>query len=102
MCNYRICTSMFYPTVVDVGGFLETRMEMRQIMVHDVLDVIPRLHRLRRVPRQYWYCLPLQVMKRHQCIVIGGEPGILTVAVADGRRTHIFTYLRLLTGCAIF
>src|SRR5689334_21189500 len=77
-------------------------MEMRQVMVHDVLSVIPRLHRLRRVPRQYWYCLPLNVMKRHQCIVIGGEPGILTVAIADSRRTRVFTYLRLLTGCAIF
>jgi hypothetical protein len=71
-------------------------------MVQDVLNVIPRLRNLRRVPRKYWYCIPLNVMKRHQCIVIGGEPGVLTVAVADCRRTCIFTYLRLLTGCAIF
>jgi hypothetical protein len=77
-------------------------MEMRQVMVHDVLNVIPRLPTLRRVPRQYRHYLPLQVMKRHQCIVIGGEAGSLTVAIADCRRSHVVAYLRLLTGCAIF
>jgi hypothetical protein len=77
-------------------------MEMRQVMVHDVLNVVPRLQTLRRVPRQYWHYLPLQVMKRHQCIVIGGEAGSLTVAIADCRRSHVVAYLRLLTGCAIF
>lgn len=71
-------------------------------MVHDVPNIIPRLQTVRRVPRQYWHCLPLQVMQRHQCIVIGGESGILTVAIADRHHAHIFTYLRLLTGCAIF
>ncbi len=77
-------------------------MEMRQVMVHDVRNVVPRLLTLRRVPGQYWHYLPLQVMKRHQCIVIGGEAGSLTVALADCRRSHVVAYLRLLTGCAIF
>jgi hypothetical protein len=71
-------------------------------MVHDVVNVVPRLPTLRRVPRQYWHYLPLQVMKRHQCIVIGGESGSLTVAIADCRHPHVIAYLRLLTGCAIF
>jgi hypothetical protein len=74
-------------------------------MVHDVQGVqgvVPRLRTLRRVSQQYWYCLPLQVMQKHQCIVVGGEQGVLTVAMADCRQTHLLTYLRLLTGCAIF
>jgi hypothetical protein len=71
-------------------------------MVHDVQCVIPRLRTLRRVSQQYRHCLPLKVMQRHQCIVVGGEQGSLTVAMADCRQTYILTYLRWLTGCAIF
>jgi hypothetical protein len=71
-------------------------------MVHDVQCVIPRLRTLRRVSLQYWHCLPLEVMQRHQCIVIGGEQGRLTLAMGDCRQIYILTYLRWLTGCAIF
>ena len=71
-------------------------------MVHDVQRVFPRLRIVRRVSPQYWHCLPLHVMQQHQCIVVGGEQGVLTVALADCRQTHLLAYLRLLTGCAIF
>src|SRR5579884_3698959 len=77
-------------------------MGMKHTMVHNAQNVVPRLRTLRRVSRQYWHCLPLQVMQRHQCIVVGGEQGDLTVAMADCYQTHLLTYLRLLTGCAIF
>lgn len=70
--------------------------------IQGVPRVVPHLRALRRVSRRYWHCLPLHVMQRHQCIVVGGEQGILTVAMADCRQTHLLTYLQLLTGCAIF
>ncbi|WP_165423301.1 hypothetical protein [Ktedonosporobacter rubrisoli] len=72
-------------------------------MVHDVQGIeIPRLFTLRRVSAQYWRILPLKVMKRYQCIVIGKDRGGLTLAIADQKVTGIIEQLSKLTGYEIF
>lgn len=63
---------------------------------------IPRLFTLRRVPKRYWQVLPLEVMKRYQCVVIGGEGDALTIAIADERSTRIFGLISMLTGRDVF
>jgi hypothetical protein len=64
--------------------------------------MIPRLWTLRRIPEQYHHFLPIAVMKRYQCIVIGGDRGILTVAVTEPKSTCILNALSTLTGRTIF
>lgn len=68
---------------------------------HD-LNLIPRLNALRRVPARYRSVLPLPVMKRYQCLVIGGADGMLTVAISDRLDKRVLTSLRYMTGQAIF
>jgi hypothetical protein len=72
--------------------------------ISDVLQdvMIPRLWTLRRVPGRYRYLLPVAVMKRYQCVVVGGEGSILTVAITRPKDTCIFNAISVLTGCTIF
>lgn len=63
---------------------------------------IPRLHVLRRVPRRYRKILPLAIMKRYRCIVVGADHGVLTIAITDRRSIQCFRSLSRLTGCALF
>jgi hypothetical protein len=65
-------------------------------------SLIPQLFVLRRVPMRYRRTLPLTIMKRLQCIVVGSAPGILTVAITDRQNTSVIESLRELTGQAIF
>ena len=65
-------------------------------------ESIPRLSTLRRIDPRYRRLLPLHVMKRYQCIVVGGKRGMLTVAVAGRHSEHVVAYLGQQTGCAIF
>ena len=65
-------------------------------------EVIPRLGVIRRVPARYRRILPLWIMKRYHCAVIGGVPGALTVAITDRKNAWILGALRGLTGCVIF
>src|SRR6266516_6831508 len=65
-------------------------------------SLIPQLFALRRVPMRYRRILPLTVMKRFQCIVIGSAPGVLTVAITDRQNTSVIESLRRFTGQAIF
>jgi hypothetical protein len=65
-------------------------------------EVIPRLEFIRRVPARYQRVLPLWIMKRYQCAVIGGAPGALTLAITDRRNAWILEVLGRLTGCVIF
>ena len=64
--------------------------------------MIPILWTLRRIPGQYRHFLPIAVMKRHQCIVIGGDRSILTVAITEPESTCILHALSALTGRTIF
>ena len=76
----------------------------RKKPVDDVLQdvMIPKLWTLRRIPGRYRYLLPVAVMKRHQCVIVGGEGSILTVAITSPKDTSIFQAISVLTGCTIF
>jgi hypothetical protein len=65
-------------------------------------NLIPQLYVLRRVPTRYRRMLPLTIMKRFQCIVVGSAQGVLTVAITDRQDTSVIESLRSITGRAIF
>jgi Type II secretion system (T2SS), protein E, N-terminal domain len=65
-------------------------------------NLIPQLFVLRRVPVRYRQFLPLTVMKRFQCVVVGSARGVLTVAISDPQNTLGIESLRRITGQAIF
>ncbi len=64
--------------------------------------IIPRLYILRRVPQQYHRILPLNVMKRYQCIVVGDAQGVLTVAIANQEALACMESIQKLTSHAVF
>lgn len=63
---------------------------------------IPRLSMLRRVPTRYRSLLPLPVIKRYQCLVIGCANGVLTIAIPEQPDPRVLEFLRCLTGRPIF
>jgi type II secretion system (T2SS) protein E len=65
-------------------------------------SLIPQLYVLRHVPLRYRRMLPLPIMKRFQCMVVGSAQGVLTVAITDRQNTSIIESLRKITGRAIF
>ena len=65
-------------------------------------NLIPQLYILRRVPMRYSRILPLTIMKRFQCIVVGSAQGVLTVAITDRQNISVIESLRKITGQAIF
>lgn len=65
-------------------------------------EIIPRLVCVRRVPTRYRYVLPLSIMKTYQCVVVGGEPGALTVAITNRKNVALLKALGELIGCTIF
>lgn len=65
-------------------------------------SLIPQFYILRRVPTRYRQVLPLTIMKRFRCIVVGSAPGVLTVAITDRYNTTILESLKKFTGQAIF
>lgn len=65
-------------------------------------SLIPQLYVLRRVPLRYRRMLPLPIMKRFQCMVVGSAQGVLTVAITDRQNTSAIESLRKITGQAIF
>ncbi len=78
-------------------------MKMLKKVVLDVDNyVFPRFDTLRWVPVRYRRILPLSVMKRYQCIVIGGAQGRLTVAMTAPLDLSIIELLQRLTKCTIF
>jgi MshEN domain len=84
------------------GGNRMTIGAMKDIADNVRGSLIPQLFVLRRVPMRYRRILPLTVMKRFQCIVVGSAPGILTVAITDRQNTLVIEALRKFTGQAIF
>lgn len=68
--------------------------------VHD--NPIPQFRDLRRIPTRYQHILPLSVMKRYRCAVIGSAQGVLTVAIINRRDTSLIETLARLTGHPIF
>jgi hypothetical protein len=75
---------------------------MKDISESVYSNLIPQLGTLRRVPIRYRRILPLTIMKQYQCIVVGAERGILTVAIADRQNMAVLELLSKYTGQAIF
>jgi hypothetical protein len=65
-------------------------------------NLIPQLFVLRRVPMRYYHALPLTVMKKFQCVVVGSAPGVLTVAITNRQNTLVIESLKKFTGQSIF
>jgi hypothetical protein len=65
-------------------------------------NLIPKLTDLRRVPVRYYHVLPLAILKKYHCIVIGSAPGVLTVAFTDRHNTKAIEFLKNFTGQSIF
>ena len=62
----------------------------------------PRFDTLRWVSLRYRGILPLEVMKKYQCIVVGAAQGELTVAFAAQQSKSVIGALEKLTGRKIF
>lgn len=65
-------------------------------------EPIPRLDTIRRVQTRYQRILPLELMKRYQCIVVGSARGVLTIAITDTGQSPLIASLKHLTGKPIF
>ena len=65
-------------------------------------NLIPQYSDLRRLPMCYQHILPLEVMKRYHCAVVGSAQGVLTVAITNERDTSLIETLTRLTGRPIF
>src|SRR5437762_14359702 len=63
---------------------------------------IPQLSELRRAPLRYRHILPLTIMKRYQCIVVGAAKGKLTIAITDTQNLEVIESLSRYTGKTIF
>jgi hypothetical protein len=65
-------------------------------------DFTPRLRDVRRVPARYQQILPLPVMKRHQCVVLGASSHMLTIGFVERENKRLLDFLQVLTGAKIF
>lgn len=82
---------------------MHKRMDLERFLAPSTSNhLLPRMCTLRRVPMQYRRRLPLSVMRQLQCVIIGEEKGVLTVAVTEQRNIARLELLSQLTGCAIF
>ncbi|GHO84328.1 hypothetical protein [Dictyobacter formicarum] len=70
--------------------------------VAEAMLPLPRLAPLRRVPLRYSSLLPLHMILRYQCIVIGKSKGSITVAFTDQKSLYILPLIADLTGCHVF
>jgi hypothetical protein len=75
---------------------------MKEMVDSTGYAIIPRLYILRRVPQQYQRVLPLNIMKRYQCIVVGDAQGVLTVAIANQETLTCMESIKKLTSRAVF
>lgn len=77
---------------------VDTRSRPEEVHGH----VIPRLNDVRRVPVRYQRVLPLSVIKRYQCVVLGGSAHTLTVGITERENEALLDLLQVLTGATIF
>ena len=75
---------------------------MKEMVDSTGYAIIPRLYILRRVQQQYHRVLPLNIMKRYQCIVVGDAQGVLTVAIANQEALTCMESIKKLTSRAVF
>src|ERR1051326_537213 len=76
------------------------KMQATRPSVHG--NLIPQYSDLRRLPMGYQHILPLEVMKRYHCAVVGSAQGVLTVAITDQHDPSLVEILSRLTGRPIF
>ena len=74
-------------------------MEMAYI-IHE--GPLPNFKSIRRVPTRYEHMLPLSLMLRYQCIVVGTARNALTLAISDEQQGQSVEKLERLMGCPIF
>lgn len=65
-------------------------------------ESIPYLRDIRHVRARYDTMLPLSIMKRYRCAVIGAARGVLTVAVTLPSHPQLIEMLARYTGSFIF
>src|SRR5579885_1745327 len=65
-------------------------------------DSVPRLSDVRRVPVRYHRVLPLSVVKRYRCVVLGASRNALTVGIIECDNTALLDFLQVLTGTTVF
>ena len=65
-------------------------------------DPVPRLYDVRRVPVRYHRVLPLSVVRRYRCVVLGASRNALTVGITESHNTALLDFLHMLTGATIF
>lgn len=65
-------------------------------------DPVPRISDVRRVPVRYHRVLPLSVVKRYRCVVLGASRHALTVGVIECENTALLDFLQVLTGATVF
>jgi hypothetical protein len=75
---------------------------MKDFLVGFDDNPIPYLGALRRAPMRYRHILPLTIIKRYQCLVVGAAKGKLTVAIASRRNMEVIEFLGRYTGKTIF
>ena len=74
-------------------------MEMAYI-IHE--GPLPNFKSIRRVPTRYEHMLPLSLMLRYQCIVVGTARNALTLAISDEQQGQSVEKLERLMGYPIF
>ncbi len=62
----------------------------------------PNFKSIRRVPTRCEHILPLSLMLRYQCIVVGTARDALTLAISDEQQRQPVETLERLMGCPIF
>lgn len=82
------------------ASYISIAAKDRNERVHD--DFLPRLHDVRRVAVRYQHMLPLAVMKKHQCVVLGATLHMLTIGVIERKDRRWFQLMQALTGMTIF
>jgi hypothetical protein len=63
---------------------------------------LPNYRSIRRVPSRSRQILPLRLIRRYRCIVVGTTRDALTVAITDARQKQWIESLERLTGYPIF
>ena len=63
---------------------------------------IPHFRDIRRAPLRYRNILPLPLVKRYQCLVVGAAKGTLTLAITDTQDIEVIESLGRYTRKTIF
>ncbi|MBA2286360.1 MAG: hypothetical protein H0W02_12830 [Ktedonobacteraceae bacterium] len=88
------------------GNGKQTRDSNRKMIKEAVCstygETAPCFYSLRRVPIPYRQILPLSLLKRYQCVVVGIADGMLTLAAADELLMKDLEVLSELTHSTIF